>query len=177
MVEQKTLIDDANFIDFMVVAKRNTYASGGESKPEHLPNGGKRYVFYDEVSSPQRKYEDTWHGTGKLANPFFGREIYFERLDGLHLWIPVAQMVYDSYTKGTEEQVQQVFAFLQKMLQRGFIFRGPTELTRENGLQYHCQWTRLDPYRVQGKETILDYTLHQGEPPFYQLGFQFCCLR
>jgi hypothetical protein len=90
-------------------------------------------------------------------------------------------MSYNGLAKGSKDKIKQMFAFLEKMLQRVSIeslFRGPTtdEPIRENGLQYHCQWTRLDQYRVNGKETILEYALHPGENAFYQLNFQFCAL-
>lgn len=170
----KTLLDDPDFYKFYIVAKRSTYAAGGDQKAEVLRNGGKRYVFYDEERWPQWRYTDIYHG----YNPFFGCELV-EETEGTtaSVWTPRAQMAYDGHAKGTENQVKQMFTFLEKMLQRVSVqspFRGPNEPTLEDGLMYQCGWARLDPYRLHGKENIV-YALPQEA--FYELRFQFCCLR
>lgn len=171
---QESLLDNPEFLEFMIAAKKNTYASGSDAKAEVLPDGGKRYQFYSETRWPLWRYEDIYYG----FNPFFGREFYYESINGL--WIPIAHMPYGGFAKGTEDEVKRVFAFLEKMLQQvsmQSLFRGRTEHVREDGLQYHCQWVRKDPFRTGGTESIMEYILRQGEPLHYQLNFQFCCLR
>lgn len=173
---EKTLLDDPNFREFYVTANKSTYAAGGDQKAEKLPDGGKRYVFYDKNRWPQWRYTDIYHG----YNPFFGNVMVEEMKDPPSIWMPAACMAYGGYARGgTGDKIKQVFAFLERMLQRVSVeslFRGPTDPIREDGLQYHCQWARLDQYRVDGKETILEYALRPGENAFYQLNFQFCAL-
>ncbi|MEK9194947.1 MAG: hypothetical protein AAB975_04825 [Patescibacteria group bacterium] len=177
-MQEKTLLDDPNFREFYVTANPSTYAAGGDQKAEIMENGGKRYVFYDKKRWPQWRYIDTYYG----YNPFFGNKIIEEvPLVPPVVWTPIAQMSYGGYAKGTEDEIKRMFVFLGEISRQVSVrslFRGPTEqkYIRENGLQYHCQTTRLDPYRVQGGETILEYALREGESPFYQLRFQFCCL-
>lgn len=175
VMTQITLLDDSNFLEFYVTAKKSTYAAGGDQKAERLQNGGKMYVFYDRKRWPQWLYRDIYHG----YNPFFGNEIIEWMENPSSMWVPIAQMSYNGYAKGNEDQIKLLFSFLESMLQRVCVedpFRGPSKPIRENGLKYHCQWMRLDQYRVEGKETILAYALCEGEQVSYKLNFQFCCL-
>lgn len=176
-MSEKTLLDDPNFREFYVTAKMGTYAAGGDQKAENLENGGKRYIFWDKTRWPQWRYIDTYYG----YNPFFGNETIEEvPLVPPVIWTPIAQMPYGGYAKGTEDEVKRIFAFLEKMLQRVTVrslFRGPIDLTRENGLQYHCTWRRPNPFHVEGSENIADYTLTKREPLYYHLGFQFYTIR
>ncbi len=177
MAEQKTLLDDPNFREFCVIAKKSTYAAGGDSKAEKLCDGGKRYVFYDRELWPRWRYTDIYHG----YNPFFGNKTIEETGNTPHaIWTPIARMSYGGYARGTDEEIKRMFAFLEKILQRvapHSLFRGPTEHIREDGLQYRCQWQRINPFCVNGKESIVDYTLHVGDTAHYQLSFEFHCLR
>jgi len=175
---QKTLLDDPEFGAFMVTAKQNTYASGGQTKPLHLSGGGKLYTFTDE-QWPQWRYADEWYGAGELDNPFFGRETYFERADTNGPFLLVAHMPYDGYAVGNEAQVKKTFAYLGEMLKkvdRDSLFRGPTTLTFGYELTYTCTWHRLGPFRVQGQEYAMWRKL-ASQRPHYHLNFQFCCLR
>lgn len=178
-MSEKTLLDDPNFREFYVTAKRSTYAAGGDQKAEVMENGGKRYVFWDKKRWPQWRYIDTYYG----YNPFFGNETVEEApCVPPVIWTPIAQMSYSGYAKGTEDEVKRIFAFLEKMLQRVSIqslFRGPEMPFVENDLYYYCFWIRKGPFRVDGLENIQHYPPKLGSlacPP-YELDFQFSCLR
>lgn len=174
---EKTLLDDPNFREFYVTAKRSTYAASGDQKAEILRNGGKLYVFYDEKRWPQWRYTDIYHG----YNPFFGNEMA-EEIGGAtpSVWAPAAQMGYGGYARGTKDEVKRMFAFLERMLQRVSVeslFRGPIFSTiSEDDMQYACSCDRTDPFNAGGRETI---HLFSGENVIgsYVLRFQFSCLR
>ncbi|MDP3772000.1 MAG: hypothetical protein Q8Q94_01325 [bacterium] len=182
MAQPKTLLDDHNFLEFMVTAKQKTYASGGETRAIQLSHGGWMYTFNDE-RWPQWRFTDQWDGTGPLDNPFFGREMYFERTDEFGPFVPIAHMAYDGYALGDPRQVKKTFAFLESMLKRvdtTSLFRGPiSNCLIEDGFEYRCYWNRRDPFRICGAERILfaedPEDLTSGFR--YQLDFQFCCLR
>lgn len=178
MAQIKTLLDDPNFLEFYVTAKKSTYASGLE--PTILAADGKQYVFRD-TRWPQWYYRDVYYGD----NPFFGRETIEQRTNTeCPLWIPVAQMSYDGFASGNEDQVKKIFAFLKKMLQQvtvRSIFRGPPIPRKmgsieEDGLTYSYQWFRreTEPFHVHGKEYILFRPM--SATGWYVLNFQFCCL-
>ena len=182
----KTLLDDPNFLEFYVTAKKNTYAIGGDGKAETLRNGGKRYVFYDDARWPQWRYTDIYHGN----NPFFGNETV-EEIEGTtpSVWTPVARMSYHGFARGNHDQMKRMIAFLKKNLQQVSIqslFRGPTEdSVLGDGLEYICQWQRTDPFRVAGYEHIRENVLHpmthwnvlRPMTHWHELSFQFCVLR
>lgn len=178
MTESKTLLDNNEFHEFMVAAKRATYASGGEVKAIQLADGGKMYTFNDERWQ-QWRYTDEWYGTGPLQNPFFGREIYCERTDTYGSFVRVAHMAYDGHAVGDETHLKQTFAFLGEVLKkvdRESLFRGPTTLTVDREFSYICAWHRLDKFRIQGHEYIWSRKLSTNKA-HYHLNFQFCCLR
>ena len=172
----KTLLDDPNFLEFYVTAKKNTYAVVGNGKAETLRNGGKRYVFYDGERWPQWRYTDIYHGN----NPFFGNETA-EEVGGTmpSIWTPIAQMSYNGCYTGATEEVKRVFAFLGNMLYRvscASPFRGPLDLVREDGLQYWNSWIRKNAYCIDGEEVIQQFIITMG-PIIYQGSYQFCALR
>lgn len=174
MAKIKTLLDDSNFIEFMVTAKRSTYASG--ANPLQLASGGKLYTFSHE-RWPQWRYTDEWYGD----NPFLGRETYMERTDPYGPFAPVAHMPYDGYVKGDETQVKRIFVYLEEMLRQvdeQSLFRGPTTLTAGDEICYVCTWRRADKFRAHGNERI-EFLLPSlaNQEISYHLNFQFCCLR
>ena len=171
MTQVKTLLDDPNFLAFMVTAKQSMYASGGVAKAMQL-SGGKLYTFSDE-RWPRWRYTDEWYGN----NPFFGHELYFERADAYGPFAQIACMPYDGYCIGTDEEVLHVFAFLRNMLPRVSTtspFRGG--LVREDGWQYWSLWRRKNAFCVDGEEGIQPLTTPMGQV-MYQGSFQFCTLR
>ena len=91
-------------------------------------------------------------------------------------------MSYSGYAQGTEEEVKQIFALLEKMLRRVSVrslFRGPTDyfIHDENGLQYYCSWKQPNQYCAVGMEYISEYALIPKKDLFYELNFEFCKLR
>lgn len=179
-MSQETLLDDPNFREFYVTAKKSTYAAGGDKKAEVLRDGGKRYIFYDIKRWPQWRYTDTYYG----FNPFFGSEVVY--LFDFNpatpaIWMPVAQMSYSGYAKGSSGQVKRMFAFLEETLQivsLDSFFRGPAfTVTRTDNMEYRCDYERLNPFCVRGRESILLFLGRCGlVHASYRLGFLFTCL-
>ena len=172
----KTLLDDPNFLEFYVTAKKNTYAVGGDGKAETLRNGGKRYVFYDDARWPQWRYTDIYHGD----NPFFGDETV-EEISGTDpsVWTPIASMSYHGYCYGDSGIVRKIFVFVQEKLKTVSIempFRGSNEGDERRDMFYGCRWDRKNPYTVGGVE-YADLREEFGNLARYQLYFLFCCLR
>lgn len=171
----KTLLDDPNFLEFYVTAKKHTYASGGDEKAEILKNGGKRYVFYDGERWPQWRYTDIYHG----YNPFFGNETV-EEIAGTtpSIWTPIAQMGYSAYANGTKEQIKRMFAFLEKMLQQVSVQNifGSMSSAYDNDLEYLCNWIRIDPFCINGKKYINIFPFTETRAR-YTLNFHLCTLR
>ena len=172
----KTLLDDQNFLEFYVTAKKDTYAVGGDGKAETLRNGGKRYVFYDGERWPQWRYTDIYHG----YNPFFGNEAV-EEISGTDpsVWAPIAAMSYYGYANADSGMVRRIFTFVQeelKTVSTKMPFRGSNDFFDKNkDMFYGCRWDRKDPYTVSGEEYAdLQETVGLAR---YQLYFLFCCLR
>ena len=168
-----SLLDDQNFLDFYVAAKKCCYSSRRNAIV--LANGGRQYVFRDD-HWPQWYYRDVCHGD----NPFFGRAVVEEMQHECSddpLWAPVAQMTYNGYASGTEEEVKRMFAFLKKSPQRISVqspFQEPTKLNVvEDDLTYCSKWERKGVFLVMGQEFIQG-TLNAYR---YDLNFQFCVLR
>lgn len=166
-----TLLDDPEFLAFLVTARRKTYASDNAN---YIPlfDGSKRYEFQDENRWPQWLYQNDRCGN----ELFFGREIFFEYRD--QSWVPIAQMAYDGLAEGDDEQVLEIFTFLNQVLQQGnpmHPFRGVDGCRdAKKDLAYHCQWDRFG-CRVRGSESI---NRPIGGPyPYYHGHFQFCALR
>ena len=109
--------------EFIVRAKRKTYASGAE--PKKLANGFEE-LNYEEG---ELKYNDLWK-TG--TNSFGGREIVAER--GETFWM----MNYYGKIISEEVEAEKVYAFLRKALskvEKEKPFRGPSSF-KEKGFEY-----------------------------------------
>jgi hypothetical protein len=105
-----------NLADFLVEAKRLTYASGLE--PQQLDDSSKEYL----VTLDEYTYRDRYFG----GNPFIGEEVVFR--DGKPVW----SMNY--YGKATGRTSDEVFGFLVKALSRvekGKPYRGPEKYAEE----------------------------------------------
>jgi hypothetical protein len=86
------------FIDFLIEAKKNGYASGDSKKTEK--DGSKTITF----SKGRYSYNDNYFG----GEPYGGREVVF--IDGKAFWM----MVY--YGAVIEGDVKKIYPFLQKAL-------------------------------------------------------------
>ena len=106
---------------FLIKAKINTYASGGEGGEKILPDGGKEFEFNEK----KFEYRDRYFG----FNPFIGEEIVWQ--DGKIVW----GMNYYGKIISEEIDVKEIYQFLQEALKKiteDKPFRGPNNFRRED---------------------------------------------
>ena len=133
-------MDTNTFIDFLIRAKRDTYASG------RGPDSSSRPSSHDlSYAEGDLKYIDTYLG----GFHFIGEEAVW--LGSTPLW----GMNY--YGKMLSDLIPEGFSpFLKSSLMQvtdGAPFRGPSEFI-EGDFEYHCSWNG-NLYLFEGEETIL----------------------
>jgi len=107
--------------EFLVKAKVNSYASGGEGSGRILEDGGKEFVFEEG----RFKYRDRYFG----FSPFTGQEIVW--LDGKEIW---AMNYYGRITSDVVS-AKQIYMFLRKSMRQVSCdrpFRGPKSFKEAN---------------------------------------------
>ena len=100
--------------EFLIKAKKNTYASSGEGGERKLENGG-RELIYKEGGY---KYVDTYFG----FDPFIGQEVVSK--DGKVIWV----MDYWGLIRDNAVDPKEVYKFLKKALMQPDLIgplRGP----------------------------------------------------
>jgi hypothetical protein len=103
--------------EFLVKAKRNTYASNGEGGENKLEDGSKELTFAEGAF----KYRDRYFGN----NAFIGQEVVWK--DGEALW----GMNYYGKVFSESMDMEKLYGFLKKVLlqvNESMPFRGPKEL-------------------------------------------------
>jgi hypothetical protein len=138
---------------FLVKAKVNAYAGGGEGGEEILSDGCKELTFQEG----EFKYRDRYFGW----NPFVGEEVVWQ--GGQVTWaMNYYGLVFDEVVPAS-----QVYAFLQQAMNRvkkDRPFRGPPSL-KENDYEYLDE-SQGDVERFTGVERIL----YQGRE-IYRLNY------
>jgi len=122
--------------DFLVIAKKATYATSGEGGERRLKDGTKEFVF---TKGPYT-YRDRYFG----SNPFIGQEIVFYKLK------PVWGMNYAGRVTAHNVNSHEVYLFLKKALQKVTKqnpYRGPKRLV-------FGQWK----YSCTIKESVNDFS-------------------
>ena len=105
---------------FLVNAKKNTYASGGERQARLSPNGTKKYMF----SENEFNYIDKYKGHEK----FEGKEMVSK--NNKNIW----QMHYNGEGLSDKPSAEAIYSFLRKALKeipKNKPFRGSKNLTDE----------------------------------------------
>lgn len=129
-----------DLIDFIVKAKKHTYASGRKSRV--LDDGFEELTF----SEGDLFYRDRWAG----SNPFGGEEVVME--NGKAIWI----MNYYGLSFSTEVDAKKVYEFLRMAMKRVGTdrpFRGPLRFS-EGDFEYLDESEgSIDKFR--GTERIL----------------------
>jgi len=103
--------------DFLVIAKKATYAKSGEGGERRLSDGTKEFIFKKGLYT----YRDRYFG----SNPFIGQEIVFynkKTIWGMNYCGRVTNNTIDSH---------EVYSFLKKVLQKvtkQSPYRGPKRL-------------------------------------------------
>ena len=142
---------------FLVEAKINTYAIGGEGGKKRLLDGTKEFVYRKGFY----KYRDRYFG----YNPFIGQEVVFYRKKAV--WA----MNYCGTVINNIADPKEVYGFLKQALlkvSKGKPYRGPNSFTKADW-RYSMNVTGTVWY-FSGKETIYYYGktaytlfLHGGE--------------
>lgn len=146
-------IDLEELQNFIVKAKKNTYAGGGEEK--RLPDGSKLLVFQEG----NFYYEDNYDGSYQAP----GRELVkWQREDGQRIW----QMSYSGGMLrkfwGDKRLSHITFEFLKNALRKidpKSPFRGPDEYKNVNFI--YEVWVEGDFQRFSGKEQIISKKLER----------------
>ena len=112
---------EKDFLDFLVRAKRATYASNGEGGETKLSDGGKELTFKEGDFS----YKDKYYGSKR----FVGEEIVWQK--GRAIW----GMNYYGEIMDDAADFEEIFTFLKMALMRNSIdtpYRGPREFLEGN---------------------------------------------
>jgi len=129
---------------FLIKAKMNTYALGGEGGEKIFPDGNKEFEFKEE----EFKYRDRYFG----FNPFLGEEVVFQ--NGKIIW----GMNYYGRVISKDIPPKEIYQLLKEALRKvpkSKPFRGP-----ESFKKYSFQ------YLNKAKGTIKEFS--GKEKIFYQ---------
>jgi len=138
------------FIDFLIDAKKNTYASARII--DKLNKDGSKELIFEKESY---KYVDKYYG----YNPFSGQEVVFQ--DDKFIW----SLNYYGLIKTHLISEKEIYSFLKNALlkvEHRFPYRGPN-IFKEDDFEYFCDATGTLEY-FTGKERI-DYkgdTIYTG---------------
>jgi hypothetical protein len=126
---------------FLVKAKINTYASGGESKEKILIDGSKEFIFEEK----EFKYRDRYFG----YNPFIGQEIVWQ--NGKIIW----GMNYYGEVILEIVPTKEIYQFLREELKRvprKKPFRGPSNYRKSDFRYVNKVKGKIE--RFEGQEFI-----------------------
>jgi hypothetical protein len=111
------------FIDFLIEAKKNTYASSRIT--DKLNKDGSKELIYEK---DDYKYVDKYYG----HNPFSGQEVVFQ--DDKYIW----SLNYYGFIETHLISEKEVYSFLKNALlkvESRFPFRGPN-IYKEDDFEY-----------------------------------------
>jgi hypothetical protein len=135
------MIDKKQLCEFLVKAKKSTYAAGDKSKKVIENDKSTTLIFEDG----DFKYHDNYFG----GEPFGGREVVLLKNE------PIYIMVYYGLVNESISDFKAVYGILQKALSlipKDHPFRGP-EIYTEGDLVYKNSYTgEIDDF--SGEETI-----------------------
>jgi len=132
------MVNKQKLAEFLVKAKKATYASGDDKRSVKEKDFSTTLVFEDG----KYKYHDNYFG----GEPFGGREVvFFENK-------PIYMMVYYGFVEKEVKNIQEIYKFLQnslKLVSKDSPFRWPKnykegDLTYENNFSWEMsnfKWT------------------------------------
>ncbi len=107
---------DANLIQFLVAAKKSTYAGALADSKKILTDGAREFNYANNIYI----YRDRYYG----SDPFAGEEVVFSANGRQAIWI----MNYRGYTTDKSVSEGNIYAFLKQALREvteAAPFRGP----------------------------------------------------
>jgi hypothetical protein len=135
------MINKKKLCQFLVKAKRATYASGNSSIETKEKDKSTTLVFEEG----EYKYHDNYFG----GEPYGGREIVFYKND------PIYIMTYYGSVNEKISDFDAVYKFLQKalsLISKDYPFRGPKELKEDDLIYRNSNTGELDDF--EGTESI-----------------------
>ena len=137
---------------FLVEAKRNTYASDGESREIKLFDGGRELIFENGIY----KYRDRYYG----SNPFSGQEVVWQNeipIWSMNYYGQIIKETYKTISGSVQRKItiDEIYDFLKKALRNVSVdspYRGPSKFEFENLNYFRDFWGDLEMFR--GKEFI-----------------------
>jgi hypothetical protein len=145
---------DEEFKNFLMDAKKNTYASGNGSLIDPIRKGSKDLPF----KKGEFAYMDSYFG----ELDFVGQEIVW------HHDHPIWGMNYYGYTYNPIEGFPDFLFECLKQVQNEAPFRGPEEFHKDH-FAYHCTWEgdlsnfKGEEYIQFKNEVIYKLTFHGGQ--------------
>jgi len=127
--------------EFLIRAKKNTYALSGETGEETIVDGAKELTFKEETFF----YRDRYYG----SNPFIGQEVVFCEKK------PIWAMNYAGRCLDNKIPSKEIYSFLKECLKNVDIkspFRGPKKY-KLNNLVYKSK-SKGDIDNFFGEESI-----------------------
>ena len=112
---------DNQFVNFLIKAKKSTYASAEGDSKKVLSDGSKEFVYKEGTYF----YRDRYFG----SDPFAGQEVVFS--NGKAIWV----MNYCGHILDRENREKEIYNFLKRALMEiseAQPFRGPSEFILGN---------------------------------------------
>ncbi len=147
------MINTNKLCEFLIKAKRSSYAAGNNAKSVKEKDGSTSLFFIDG----DFKYHDNYFG----GEPFGGREVIFYKDKSVHI------MVYYGKVNNTIKNSEPIYQFLRealKLIPKEYPFRGPKEFTNDNLTYKNLYFGNIDCF--SGEETIIDKNgkvIYQGK--------------
>jgi len=135
------MVSSKNLCQFLVKAKKTTYASGDTSQEIKEKDGSTSLIY----KQGDWKYHDNYFG----GEPFGGREVVFYKQKAVYM------MVYYGWVVKKVSNPKKIYTFLQKALSKipeDKPYRGPKEL-KEGKLRYKNEF-QGKVTNFSGKEII-----------------------
>lgn len=145
-------MNEQTLANFLIKAKKATYAAGGGDSKTKENNHSTTLIFQEDAL----EYHDNYFG----GEPYGGREVVFE--NGYPVWM----MVYYGWVEAGYSEVEKVYTILQQALSaipHEAPFRGPKLVTLENMI-YKNNW-QGDLENFFGEEKIMqnDTIIYQAK--------------
>jgi hypothetical protein len=152
-LRRKNIINKNELANFLVWAKKNSYAAGDKAIKVKLQDGATEIMHVEK----NWKYKDRYYG----GEPFCGGEVVFYNNEAV--W---AMNFYGRVAEDRHDQMGPIYKFLQKslaLIDASVPFRGPMKHA-EGEFEYHnvyngnlTQFTGKEIITYRGKEVYCAY--------------------
>ena len=152
------MINNSTFVNFLIKAKKSTYANGSIEKSKSSRIGSSDYNYEEIIDGRKYTYHDTYFGGTK----FMGEEVVYCDMDKPIWGMNYYGITFDD-TLGEEAMDSALRPALMKVEKNNIPVRGPSRL-ENNGYIYTFNSTgtmeRFDGVEQIYKDNKLIYELH-----------------